>query len=112
MVYGQGNIVNASHGARRDLNVNGLCAFDLRTCKPNGESLDFNKSSDRAEARRYVEEAKPTWVIGCPPCTFFSHWNQAMNHRKMDPSRVEELRKEAVRHLRFVIGLYRIQLKW
>ena len=33
-----------------------------------------------------------------------------MSHRKMDPSVVEKLRREAVRHLRFVIGLYRIQL--
>ena len=33
-----------------------------------------------------------------------------MNHRKMDPEVVEKLRKEAVRHLRFVIGLYGIQI--
>ena len=32
-----------------------------------------------------------------------------MNHRKMDPVHVEELRKEAVRHVRFVISLYKIQ---
>ena len=109
-MYGQGNIVKASHGVRRNLNINGLRAFDLRTCKPSGEAWDFNKSADRREARRYVEEEKPTWVIGCPPCTFFSSWNQSMNHRKMDPEVVEKLRKEAVRHLRFVIGLYGIQL--
>ena len=109
-VYGQGNIVRASHGVRRNLNVNGMRAFDLRTCKPSGEAWDFNKPSDRKEARQFVEEEKPTWVIGCPPCTFFSLWNQSMNHRKMDPSVVEKLRREAVRHLRFVIGLYRIQL--
>ena len=28
----------------------------------------------------------------------------------MTPARVEELRQEAVRHLRFAIGLYKIQL--
>lgn len=33
-----------------------------------------------------------------------------MNHRKIKPEVVEELRIEAVRHLRFVIGLYKIQL--
>ena len=109
-VYGQGNIIQASHGCRRNLNVDGLRALDLRTCKPNGEAWEFCKASDRREARRHVEEEKPTWVIGCPPCTFFSRWNQGMNHRKMDPNVVEELRKEAVRHLRFVIGLYKIQL--
>lgn len=69
-VYGQGNIVKASHGVRRNLNVDGLRAFDVRTYKPSGEAWDFNKSSDRREARRYVKEEKPTWVIGSPPCTF------------------------------------------
>ena len=109
-VYGQGNIVEASRGCRRNLNIDGLMAFDLRTCKPSGEAWDFCKASDRRMARQYVEEMKPTWVIGCPPCTFFSKWNQGMNHRKMNPDLVEELRREAVKHLRFVIGLYKIQL--
>ena len=35
-VYGHGTIVEASHGIRRSLNVNGLRALDLRTMKPNG----------------------------------------------------------------------------
>ena len=65
-VYGQGNIVQASHGCRRNLNVNGLRAFDLRTCKPDRQAWDFTKASDRREARRYVEEDKPQWLIGCP----------------------------------------------
>ena len=80
--YGQGNLVKASHGPRRNLNLDGLRAFDLRTSKPNGEPWDFSRSSDRREARRHVEEEKPTWVIGSPPCTFFSRWNQAMKHKK------------------------------
>ena len=36
---------------------------------------------------------------------------QGMNHEKMDPERVEVLRKEAVQHLHFVIGLYKLQLE-
>ena len=108
--YGQGNLVNAANGCRRDLNLNGLAAFDLRTRKPNGEAWDFCKSSDRREARRFVEECKATWVIGCPPCTFFSRLNQGLNYRKMDPQVVEERRREAVLHLRFVIGLYKLQI--
>ena len=35
-VYGTGNIVAASHGSRRALNVDGLAALDLRTSKPDG----------------------------------------------------------------------------
>ena len=103
--------MQASHGCRRSLNVDGLRAFDLRTFKPNGQAWDFHKAADRREARRYVEEEKPRWIIGCPPCTFFSLWNQGMNHKKMDPERVEVLRREAVQHLHFVIGLYKLQLE-
>ena len=109
-VYGHGTIVQASHGCRRSLNVNGLNALDLRTSKPNGEPWDFSKASDRQLARSMIEEQKPTWVVGSPPCTFFSAWNQGINHKKMRPERVEALRKEAILHLHFVAGLYKLQL--
>ena len=65
-VYGHGTIVQASHGCRRSLNVNGLNALDLRTSKPNGEPWDFSKASDRQLARSMIEEQKPTWVVGVP----------------------------------------------
>lgn len=109
-VYGHGTIVDASHGIRRSLNVNGLRALDLRTTKPNGAPWDFSIASDRQLARSMIEEEKPTWVIGSPPCTFFSAWNQGINLRKMAPERVERLRKEAVKHLHFIAGLYKLQL--
>ena len=109
-VYGHGTIVQASHGCRRDLNVNGLNALDLRTAKPNGAPWDFSKSSDRQLAKSMIEEHKPSWVVGSPPCTFFSAWNQGINHKKMKPERVEELRKEAILHLHFMAGLYELQL--
>ena len=35
-IYGHGNILRASHGCRRNLNINGLHAMDLRTAKPSG----------------------------------------------------------------------------
>lgn len=109
-LYGHGTLVKTSHGCRRNLNIDGLHAMDLRTAKPDGEHWDFSKASDRKLARSMVEELKPTWVVGSPPCTFFSSWNQGINHRKMDPDRVEALRKEAVMHLHFVIGIYKLQL--
>ena len=108
--YGHGTIVDASHGIRRNLNVNGLRALDLRTVKPNGSPWDFSLASDRQLARSMVETEKPTWIIGSPPCTFFSAWNQGINHRKMSPERVEALRVEAVRHLHYMAGLYKLQL--
>ena len=110
-VYGQGNIVKESHGCRRNLNLHGLNAFDLRTAKPSGEAWDFTQAADRRLARTIVEDEKPTWLVGSPPCTFFSAWNQGLNHKKMDPSKVEELRVVAVQHLLLVVGLYRLQVE-
>ena len=61
-------------------------------------------------ARSMDETDKTTWLIGSPPCTFFSSWNQGINHRRMSAEKVEQLRKEAILHLHFVVSLYRIQL--
>ena len=35
-IYGRGKILEAAHGCRRNLNIHGLDALDLRTCKPDG----------------------------------------------------------------------------
>ena len=108
-MYGCGNIVQAANHVLRDLNVEGLNAFDLRTSKPNGAAWDFSRRGDRREALQYVKDKKPTWIIGSPPCTAFSRL-QGLNFPKMDPVKVERMLKEARRHLHFVISLYQLQL--
>jgi len=108
-MYGCGNIVTAANTVLRNLNVTGLAAFDLRTCKPSGVPWDFSKKSDRSEALRFVKEKKPVWIIGSPPCTAFSRL-QGLNFPKMDPARVAQIMKEARAHLHFVISLYHIQI--
>ena len=108
-MYGCGNIVHAANHVLRDLNVKGLCAFDLRTSRPDGEPWDFSRKSDRQEALRYVKEQKPSWIVGSPPCTAFSRL-QGLNFPKMDPLKVKRILKEAKRHLHFVISLYHLQL--
>ena len=40
-MYGPGGITREANGARRDLNVVGLGACDLRTTKPDGTAWDF-----------------------------------------------------------------------
>mgnify|MGYP003335636647 CR=1 FL=1 len=40
-MYGCGNIVNAANHVLRNLNVERLNAFDLRTSKPDGTAWDF-----------------------------------------------------------------------
>ena len=108
-MYGCGNIVTAANHVLRNLNVTGLCAFDLRTAKPTGEAWDFSKKSDRMQALRYVKEKRPTWIVGSPPCTAFSRL-QGLNFPKMDPSKVAQIMKEAKAHLHFVISLYHLQI--
>ena len=67
--YGTGNIVNMVKGTLRNLNVDGLDAFDLRTNKNNGVPWDLCKAAGRKEAVEYVRKIKPTWIVGSPPCT-------------------------------------------
>ena len=55
-LYGHGSILQASHGCRRNLNIDGLHALDLRTRKPNGEPWDFSRAADRRLARSMVDE--------------------------------------------------------
>ena len=49
-VYGGGAIGEAATKLR-NLNLQGLDAFDLRTRKPNGEFWDFDRQRDRREAK-------------------------------------------------------------
>ena len=61
-------------GPRRALNVHGIDALDLRTFKENSDPWNFDLRQDRDEALKLIEDTKPTWVIGSPPCTYVSAW--------------------------------------
>ena len=77
-----------SHLQRRNLNIRGLGALDIRTLKPNGEPWDFNKRADRKEVKELINRTNPDWVIGSPPCTPFSIWNHGINYKKMTARRL------------------------
>ena len=109
-LYGRGKLVEASHGCRRNLNVAGLDALDLRTCKADGTAWDFNLSSDRQEAIELIKKLKPTWVIGSPPCTAFSRLNLGLNFPKMQPEVVKQKVAEGIRHLHFMLTIYKLQM--
>ena len=109
-VYGRGSIIEEAHGPERNLNIEGLQAFDLRSGRADGRSWDFTQKADRMEALHIVRVRKPTWLIGSPPCTSFSIMNEGLNYRKMDPVKVAKLKKIGLKHLRFMISLYQIQL--
>ena len=109
-VYGRGNIVSMANTKRRDLNILGRHALDLRTRKRNGDPWDFSKEEDRLEAEKLVHEEKPDWVIGSPPCTAFCRL-MALNFIHWSDERVAACLQEGRQHLHFMIGIYRIQLE-
>ena len=90
--------------------MEGLSALDLRTTKVSGEPWDFMEAGDRAEARRMVQEDKPDWLIGSPPCTAFSLWQQ-LNFSKMTEEKVKRNLAEGRLHLRFMVSLDYEQIK-
>ena len=110
-LYGRGAVVDEANGPRRNLNVRGLSAFDMRTMKPTGDNWDFNKASDRKLCLKIIGEMNPDFVIGSPPCTPWCVWNQHMNFKKMDPEKVRSMLAEGRTHLEFVARVYRRQIK-
>ena len=53
-VYGRGGIVDEAYKQRRNLNIKGLDAFDIRTDRPDGKIWDFNRRDDRKLARQLL----------------------------------------------------------
>ena len=100
-VYGQGRMIKMANDCR-NLNLRGLNAMDLRTCKPDGQPWDFRNPDDRSLAERLVLETEPTWLIGWPPCVSWCTLNQGLNYPKMDPAKIHLLMTEARLHLDFV----------
>ena len=70
----------------------GLDALDLRTRKPNGESWNFERASDPAEALQLAKDLKPRWLIGSPPCTAISQLQTLFIFKKMDPDKAKNAR--------------------
>ena len=83
--------------------------MDLRTYQANGEPWDFSEKADRVEAETLIEVQKPTWVIGSPPCTKYSSW-QNVNYRDLNDEENNAHREEGRVHLRFAARLYRRQI--
>ena len=108
-LYGRGSIMTDANLRRRNLNVQGLAALDLRTVKEDGTPWNFSNKKDRREAERLIDELNPTWIVGSPPCTAFSQWNVCMNYPKMDPAVIKRLVAEGQVHLDFVAKLDRKQ---
>ena len=78
-------------------------AMDLLT------GWDFTLERHRRAAIDYVNRVKPLLIIGSPECTMFS---SLQNLNKKNWSKIEEEKLvEAKRHIKFVVELYKIQVK-
>ena len=95
---------------RRKLNVLGEAALDLRTRKASGEPWDCTRKEDRQEALRMVEEKRPTWVIGSPPCTAFSRLSVGWCFPRMPTESVAKMIEAGRMHLYSAIAKYTVQL--
>ena len=107
--YGRGNIVKMANTTRRNLNLLGDSALDLRTTKPCGANWDFSIAADRDEARQLVRTKRPTWVIGMPPCTAFCRLMQ-INYARWTAERIAQTLHEAKTRLHCMIEIYFMQL--
>ena len=87
-------------------------ALDLTVDDPDdGMPWDFSKSGKRSKAMRIIRETRPYMVIGSPCCTAFSAW-QALNALKTkDPEKMRRAMARAVKHIDFVVSVYREQLE-
>jgi len=79
----------AEDAKRQGLSVTSPGSLDLIT------GWDFWKQSDRELARRIVSEQKPWCVFFAPVCKAFSTLMRS-NVLRMDPQRLEQIRKEAL----------------
>ncbi|MDP7560817.1 MAG: hypothetical protein QF745_09785, partial [Planctomycetota bacterium] len=76
-------------------------AMDIRT------GFDFELEDARAEARARLREEKPSLLIGSPIC---GPWSQ-MNNINKDSENMRAHRKRAVKHLRFTLEMFTIQVE-
>ena len=103
--------VTAAAAMMPDLEVVPGFALDVSGCDEHGEIWDFTREDMRRKARKLRDEVGPMFLIGSPPCTLFSSWQQMYNARH-NLSEEEARRRRAAGevHLAFVCELYQAQV--
>ena len=66
--------------------------------------------SSPGKSKEGGKDTEPYCIIGSPPCTAFSIWNQGMNFRKMPQEKIQQAMHEGRLHLNFMASLYRRQM--
>ena len=67
----------------------------------------FNIAEHRRQAEDYVDRVKPLVLIGSPPCVAFSQLQTFVK----DSDRKAQQLAEGIRHMEFVVKLYRKQIE-
>ena len=109
-LYGTGRIREASHGCRRNLNVDGVHALGLRACKRDGTPWNVNRAANRQMAYELVMSESPTWIWGSPPCTSFPRLDVNLNVGNMQAETVAAKLREGKRHLHCMLSSYKLLL--
>ncbi len=94
-----------------DMGLKAGFALDLTGHDEDGREWDFTQKSMRDKARKRVAEEKPQLLIGSPPCTPYSAW-QNLNAAKhgWPAGELEKRRVAGDIHLAFVCELYTMQM--
>jgi hypothetical protein len=85
-------------------------ALDLTTNDVDGRAWNFDEKEMRERAMAKLKAEEPQLLVGSPMCTAFSTW-QRINNKIRDPMIVANELKRAKEHLKFVVELYREQIR-
>ena len=86
-------------------------SLDLTMNDPStGEPWNLAEPNVQARVRKMVVETEPFLIIGSPPCTMFSSLQNLSKHKRSHADWDRRMR-EAEKHIRFCIELYKLQMK-
>ena len=84
-------------------------SYHIQCNDANGEPWDFDVPAQRAKCVRHIWEQQPAFIIGSPMCTAFSVL-QGLNKGRMSKENWDAMWEKGIRHMRFAVKLYRLQV--
>lgn len=85
-------------------------ALDRTTNDDDGRAWNSDEKEMRERAMKKLKAEEPQLLMGSPMCMAFSTW-QRVNNKIRDPMIVANELKRAREHLKFVVELYRKQIR-
>ena len=94
----------------REMGLRAGWSLDLTTKDEQGNKWDLSKDKMRKKAMDKIRKDKPLLVIGSPMCTDWSSL-MSLNWPKMEKEDIKNRMKEARKHLRFCVEVYKHQIE-